>query len=479
MGRKSNSIPAGLQLRTRGWRILGGIGLGVAIGPLDTSVNIAFPAIIQSFDIPVETIQWVILCYVLTYASLLLGVGRLADAIGHRRVFLSGLVVSVAGFITCSFSQSFTSFLLARSLQGVGAALILGTGPALATLSFPESARSRVVGIYTLLFAAAAASGPLLGGILVDYWSWPAVFWYRIPIALVALVWVSLFVSPLPRSIGQNMGPQRASPQFDTKAALAVALVCLCALFFIHRVQHLGLIAGQTLGGLSMAVLCSIYLIRQQRRATSPLIPLHVLRQGRFLLANLSHALVQWACFTVFLLVPFYLVDHLGYDPRLGGILLAIGPLGTALAAPMAGRWVYRAPTETVTLLGTVFIVLGLGGIALESGNYDVVIFALCLLIQGVGLGLFQVANMDFIMAILPRTNQGVAGSLTMTMRTLGVVTGTSVGTLLFANFQDLSISEEAFTQAFRNTFVVATGIAVVAGGVMGLCRFNSYKNQR
>ena len=121
MGQKFNLIPTELQPRTRGWRIFGGIGLGVAIGPLDTSVNIAFPAIIQSFDIPMEAIQWVILCYILTYASLLLGVGRLADTIGHRRVFLSGLVVSIAGFAVCSFSQSFTSFLLARSLQGVGA----------------------------------------------------------------------------------------------------------------------------------------------------------------------------------------------------------------------------------------------------------------------------------------------------------------------------------------------------------------------
>ena len=444
----------------------------MAIGPLDTSVNIAFPAIIQSFDIPVEAIQWIILCYVLTYASLLLGVGRLADAIGHRRVFLGGLVVSVAGLIACSFTQSFTSFLLARSLQGVGAALVLGAGPALATLSFPERARPRVVGIYTLLFAAAAAGGPLLGGILVDHWGWSAVFWYRIPIALVALLWVSLFVPPLPQSIGQEIG----SPQFDAKAALLVALVCLCTLFFIHRVQHLGLTAGQTLGGLSMAVLCSIYLIRQQRRAITPLIPLYVLRQGRFLLANLSHALVQWACFTVFLLVPFYLVNHLGYDPRLGGVLLAIGPLGTALAAPMAGRWVYRTPTETVPLLGTGLIILGLGGIALGSENHDVLVFALCLLVQGVGLGLFQVANMDFIMAILPRTNQGVAGSLTMTMRTLGVVTGASVGTLLFTHFQDPSISEGAFAHAFSNTFAVATGIAVVAGGLMGLCRSNLFR---
>ena len=336
-----------------------------------------------------------------------------------------------------------------------------------------------MVGVYTLLFAAAAAVGPLLGGILVDHWGWSAVFWYRIPIALVALLWVSLFVSPLPQSIDQNRGPQRASPQSDTKAALTLALVCLCTLFFIHRVQHLGLTAEQTLGGLSIAVLCSIYLVRHQRQTTTPLIPLHVLRQRRFLLANLSHALVQWACFTVFLLVPFYLVDHLGYDSRLGGIFLAIGPLGAALAVPMAGEWLYRTPTETVTLLGTILIVMGLGGIALGSGNHDVVVFALCLLIQGAGLGLFQVANMDFIMAILPRTNQGVAGSLTMTMRTLGVVTGASVGTLLFVNFQDPSISEESFTYAFRNTFAVAAGVAAVAGGLIGLCRLNSYQNPR
>src|SRR5262249_59563568 len=164
------------------------VGFGVAIGPLDTAVNIAFPAITVAFGIPVTTIQWVVICYVLTYASLLLGCGRLGDIIGHKRVLLFGLVWSAISLYLCGWAPTFGWFLFFRGLQGIGTALVLSCAPALVTLAFPEAERGTVLGMYTMLTAVASTLGPLLGGQLVALWGWSAGFFFRVPIALSAAV---------------------------------------------------------------------------------------------------------------------------------------------------------------------------------------------------------------------------------------------------------------------------------------------------
>src|SRR5712691_7613142 len=162
------------------------VSLGGAAVPLDTAVNIAFPAITAAFGIPVTTIQWVVICYVLTYGSLLLGCGRLGDVIGHKRVFLFGLGWSAISLYLCGWAPTFAWFLLFRSMQGIGTALVLSCAPALVTLAFPETARGKALGLYTMLSAVASTLGPLLGGQLVALWGWSAVFYFRVPIALSA-----------------------------------------------------------------------------------------------------------------------------------------------------------------------------------------------------------------------------------------------------------------------------------------------------
>ncbi len=449
--------PKSARGAAQGWMTLATVGIGVSVGPLDTSVNIAFPSITEAFEIPVELIQWVVICYVLTYASLLLGFGRLADAVGHRRVFIIGLLASVVGLLACALAESFSGFLAARSIQGIGAAFVLGAGPALATLSFPESQRGRVVGVYTMLFAVGSASGPLIGGLLVDRWGWSSVFWYRIPIAVVALGLVLVCIKPIPI--------KRDAMRFDLSGAIAVSVAAASTLFFMNRLQHLGIASVQTVLVLVLAILSCTFLFFQQRAAAQPLIPLSVLRRGRFLLANTAHALIQLACFTVMLVGPFYLVGYLENNAVKGGLLLAVSPLGVVLAAPIAGRLVDSVSPERLGLAGLALATCGLGGIAWFAAQAAPTAVALCLLAQGLGLGLFQVANMDFVMGAIPRDSQGVAGSLTMMMRTVGVVTGASAGALLFAHLREGEGG--SFISAFQGTFAAAAVVAGVAFAMM------------
>src|SRR5712691_9538152 len=164
------------------------VGLGTAVVPLDTAVNIAFPAIARGFDLATPDIQWVVICYVLTYAALTLALGRIGDIYGHALIFRAGLLWSTAALVLCALAPSFAALLFCRFLQGIGAALVLSCGAALVTSFYGEDRRSRVLGIYTMMFAAGATLGPWLGGALVQAWDWPAVFWFRVPITAAALL---------------------------------------------------------------------------------------------------------------------------------------------------------------------------------------------------------------------------------------------------------------------------------------------------
>ncbi len=164
------------------------IGLGTAATQLDTAVNIAFPAITRGFGLAIGDIQWVVICYVLTYASLLLALGRIGDTVGHTLVFPVGLIWSAVALLLVSWSPSYGAMLVFRCLQGVGAALVLSCGAALVTSLYGEERRSRALGIYTMMLSFGLMLGPLLGGALTAVWDWPAVFLFRIPIAIAALL---------------------------------------------------------------------------------------------------------------------------------------------------------------------------------------------------------------------------------------------------------------------------------------------------
>ena len=162
-------------------------GLSGLLASLDTSVNIAFPAITRAFGINLMSIQWVVISYVLTYASLLLGCGRLADLFGHWRILTIGLLTSAVAFVVCGSAQTFAWLLMGRMLQGLGVALVFGSAPALVTLSVGGAERGRALGFYQMNLAVGFALGPLLGGVLVDAFGWRGVYLYRaLPALLIA-----------------------------------------------------------------------------------------------------------------------------------------------------------------------------------------------------------------------------------------------------------------------------------------------------
>lgn len=431
------------------------VGLGTLINPLDTSVNIAFPAITAAFAIPLADIQWVVISYVLTYASLMLAFGKLGDMYGHRRVFAAGLALSAVSFAWCGLADSYPMLLAARVLQGIGTALVVGVGPALATSLYDETRRARILGIYTMMYGIGAAIGPLLGGILIEQWGWSAVYWFRLPLSLLALALCVLLPAHAPAD--------RRAGRFDILGAVAM-VTGLCALLMaLNRLRGVPEDAALVAGLAVLAALALTGFVVQERRAADPIIRLGVFRQPGFAAVNVTCAVVQAVSFTVLLLVPYFLVGAAGLPLWLAGIVLAASPAGIIVGGPLGGRLSARVPAGRLAGLAATGAGLALLPIALWSGATPAWLIAAMLFAHGLALGLFQLAYLDLCTAALPRAERGVAGSLAMATRTVGIMLGAGAMAALFTGFKADALASglaepDAFLAAFRWSFACAGG---------------------
>ena len=433
-------------------------GLSGLLASLDTSVNIAFPAITRAFDINLMSIQWVVISYVLTYASLLLGCGRLADLFGHSRILTIGLLTSAVAFVVCGSAQTFAWLLMGRMLQGLGVALVFGSAPALVTLSVGAAERGRALGFYQMNLAVGFALGPLLGGVLVDAFGWRGVYLYR---ALPALL-IAWFTAGHARS-GQRTA---SSERFDLLGAVTLALGAAGLLLAMSRSRDLGWTAPEVLVlAVAGAASLSVFLVTEKRVA-APVINIDLFRWPAFTLANLLTLMANGTRFPIGLLVPYYAVNIMGYPATLGGFLLFPAAVMTTVAAVFAGRLSDRMGTAGLSSAGLAIQSVGLWlASGLDAGS-DYPTAALALGLVGLGLGTFQVPNMSFVMGAIPREHQGVAGSVNQMMRTFGIVFGVTGASLLFERSRvfhaDLG-EVGAFVAAFQLVFLTAAGLCAVA----------------
>jgi len=367
--------------------------LGALLVSLDSSLNIALPAVAADFGIGPEAVRWMIICYVATYALTAFGAGMLGDRIGAARVFTVGSWLSAIVFAAYAVTPSFAAALACRIAQGITGGLIYGTASALVTQSLPRERHGRGLGIMSLGLGAGVAVGPVLGGLLVDTFGWRSVFLYRAPLA-AALGAAALAMAPRSRPEGTS------SPR-------------------------------------SLA-------FRDVAR-------LDVLVPG--LLTFLSSS----AQFSIWLLIPFYLVSSQALSATAGGVLFALSPLGTALASPVSGWAADRLGTRWPIVIGLAVEMAGLAIISRLAADSSLILVVVGLLCVGLGVGIFQVANLAQMMAAFPRTQQGVAGGLAFLARALGSAAGVQVSATLFG----ARVAAVGFMAAFQGAFL---GAAVVAG---------------
>lgn len=400
----------------------------------------------------------------LTHASLLLGCGGLADLWGHGRVLICGLLVSAVGFTACGLATSYAWLVGGRIIQGMGAALVFATAPALVTLAVPVENRGRALGIYQMSNAVGYAVGPLIGGILIDSLGWRATFLFRVAPALL-LVGLAAVKLPVLRE-------RRASQGFNFLGALTLAASLAGCLLTLSQSRALGWSSPRVVILAAASIACFAGFVVVKARAKSPMVELTVIRPAPFIIANVLSVMANCARFAIGLLLPFYVINVLKYPATTGGTLMLATYLLTIVAAPLAGKLSERIGTARLSSLGLAVQGLGLWMLSRLNGQTDYLSLVFTLGVVGLGLGIFEAPNMSFIMGSIPRTQQGVAGSIANMMRPIGIVFGATGWSLLFDQRQQSyapasavasSVANNGMLPALQDVFLSAAGLCFVA----------------
>jgi EmrB/QacA subfamily drug resistance transporter len=423
------------------WYVMAAIAMGVFLATIDGSiVNIALPTLVRELGEPLAVVEWVVLAYLLTVTTLMISMGRLADMIGKKPLYLAGFVLFTLGSALCGASNSVGMLIGFRVFQAVGAAMMMALGTAIVTESFPVQERGKALGITGLMVSVGVIAGPTFGGLILEHLRWNWLFLVNVPIGLVGIPMVFRFVPDI-----KPRGKQR----FDYWGALLLLVSLCCFLLALSIGQELGYGSPIILGLFGLFLLFFAILMRIELTVSQPMIDLSLFRNGWFSVNLVTGFMTFVASAGTVLLVPFFLQDILGLSPRSAGLLMAINPVAIGVVAPISGALSDRIGSRKLTTAGLLVLIIGYWTISGITQNISLWEFALRALPIGIGMGLFQSPNNSAIMGTAPRERLGVVSGMLSISRTLGQMVGISVVSAMWVLFTT-RYTQQGFNQPFQ-----------------------------
>ena len=412
------------SLTTHKWWAMLGIGLGTLMATIDASiVNISLPTLAGIFHTNFATIQWVVLSYALMLTSLMLGIGRLGDLLGKKKLYNIGLVIFTVGSFLCGMSPSVEWLIGYRALQGLGAAMTAALGTAIITEVFPSSERGRALGISGSIVSVGIALGPPIGGLLIGLVGWRFIFLVNVPIGVIATFVVARVVPTLP--------PHKTGERFDYTGALIALATLICYALGMTFWQAQGLYSSATLALLAAGGIGVIIFFLVETRNKHPMVDLTMFRNVLFSL-NLIMAFLVFVVLAGNFIAPFYLELVKGYPTEQVGLFMMVYPVCMGSIAPIAGGLSDRYGSRLISLVGLIFIIAGCYSISTLQVNTNMGGIVLRLIPFGLGMGIFQSPNNSAVMGTAPPERLGVASGLLALARTLGQTTGLPLMGALF-----------------------------------------------
>ena len=443
------------------WLILGAVSLALFMGTVDsTIVNVALPTMVADFNTNFPTIQWVVLAFLLGLSVLMLSVGRLADMLGKKRIFLLGLVIFTAGSALCGLSPTVYVLIAARLIQSIGAAMLLALGVAIVTETWPSAERGKALGFSAGVISLGIVVGPTAGGLIINALSWHWIFFVNVPLGLLALIAVWRYVPPLT--------PKSNHEQFDFLGAGVFAVGLLALLLGLTVGQTIGFGDPRILALFGLAAVSLVLFIAIEQRVRFPMVDLNLFRNLQFSLNLATGALTFVAIAAVVFLLPFYLELALSLPVAQVGILMASTPLVLAVLGPLSGSLSDRFGTRPVSVIGLAILTVGYLVASTMNATTTPLGFILRMLLIGVGMGVFQSPNNSAIMGAAPRNRLGIASGMLSITRTLGQTTGIALLGALFASALSIyagqptdisAASPEVISSALHDQFLLVAGL--------------------
>ncbi|MBB5918333.1 EmrB/QacA subfamily drug resistance transporter [Nocardia transvalensis] len=415
---------------TRKWWTLGAVCTGVFMLLLDiTIVNVALPDIRQQFDATLSDLQWVIDAYALTLAALLLTAGTVADRVGRRAVFATGLVIFILSSLWCGFAGDILMLSLARALQGVGGAIMFATSLALLAQAFAPRERGIAFGVFGAITGVSVAVGPVLGGALTSGLSWRWIFFVNLPIGVIALAATLLRVD-------ESRDPQQHRIDWAGCVTFSAALACL--VFGLIRSHDDGWSSATVIGSLVAAAVLLIAFLVVENVSPAPMFDLSLLRVPTFDGGLVAAWGISASIFSMLTFLVIYLQGIMGYSALEVGVRFLPFTLAIFVTAGIAGRLSDRVPVRW--LIGPGFVLVA-AGLFLMRGSDPAGTWTHFLpgfLVAGIGTGLINVPLASTAVGVVEPRRAGMASGINSTLRQVGIATGVAaLGSILASRVQD------------------------------------------
>lgn len=432
---------------------------------MGSAINLAIPSIGHQFNASAYLLSWVATSYILASAAFLVPFGRLADIVGRKKIFILGVVAFCLSSFLCGLAWSIESLIALRVLQGIGSAMIFGTGMAILTSVFPPQERGKVLGINVATVYIGLSMGPVLGGALNHNLGWHSIFFFTSFIAVFVIILAVLKLK------GEWAGAR--GEKFDLTGAILYAVGLVTLMYGMSSISTSPWAKYALLVGLVLMVA----FIGQELRVKQPVLNLSLFSQNvTFAFSNLAALINYSATFAVGFLLSVHLQVVMGYDSQKAGFILLSQPVIMALISPFAGRLSDRVEPRIVASLGMSLTTLGLLVLSFLHPDTPLWHVILNLALLGTGFALFSSPNSNAVMGSVEKRFYGVASSTLGTMRLTGQAISMAIVTLLLAlyigNIELSQASTELLSKGARTTFIIFT-ILCLLGVFASLARGN------
>ena len=413
---------------------------------MGSSINIALPSIAKEFVMDAVSLSWVATSYLLATAVFLVPFGRIADIHGRKRIFTYGISIYTVSSILSAISTSAVMLISFRILQGIGGAMIFGTGIAILTSVFPVGERGRALGINVAVVYLGLSLGPLLGGFLTEHFGWRSIFLLNVPLGLIIMAAIFWKL--------KGEWAEARGEKFDLSGSIiyGVALVAI-----MYGLSLLPAMSGVWV--IIIGILGILAFIRWEMKVASPVLPMNLFKNNAvFAFSNLAALISYSATFAVAFLLSLYLQYTKGLSPQNAGLILVSMPAMQAILSPLAGRLSDRIEPRIIASIGMGLTTVGLVLLTFLNQNTAIGFILISLIILGFGFALFSSPNTNAIMSSVEKRSYGIASATLATMRTVGMTLSMGIAMLIFAIF----IGRVEITPEYYPVFVSSLKIAFV-----------------
>ena len=414
-----------------------------------TLVNVALPVLGEEFKISNSAAVWIITVYQLIITMLLLPVSSVGDLFSYKRTFLIGVVIFTASSALCAASQNFTMIVVARAIQGVGAACVMGVNIALVRLIYPREILGRGMALNAMCIAIATAAGPTIAGAILSVSSWHWLFLINVPLGIVAFI-IGLRLLP------QNPPSAQPKPRFDRISALENMIVFGLIFYALGSFSRKGdLLVNGIL--LAAGIVVGIFYVRRQFGHAQPLLPVDLFKNSMYTMSIITSVCSFIAQNVTMIALPFLYLQQYHFTEITTGLLMTPWPLATMIISPIAARYVEHHNPGATAALGMGVFVLGVVLLLICGTEASVWNIVWRMAVCGVGFGMFQTPNNIVMVMATPVNRSGGAGGMQSTARLVGQTLGATIVSSVFA-----LIAIEL--NAVHTCLYVSIGFALCAG---------------